>query len=180
MADATTRIYFFLFYLLFLAALGLHCCAWASSSCRMAAPHWGSFSCCGAQALKRGLGSGDSWLGCASACGIFLGQGSNHVPCIGRQILNYEITREVLFASFLCQFSFSSSFSWFSSTPIFSFLFESILSWVPCDLFLSEVIQPFSISFLSPVNCLYISPWFLFIEFLSFQFEVFYICSTTC
>ena len=45
---------------LFLAALGLHCCAWAFSSCGergatlrcgVWASHYGGFSCCGAWAL---------------------------------------------------------------------------------------------------------------------------------
>ena len=39
-----------LFYL-FLAALGLCCCAWAFSSCGVRASHCSGFSCCGAQAL---------------------------------------------------------------------------------------------------------------------------------
>ena len=46
----------------------------------------------------------------------------------------------------------------FLQCPCLTFFFESLLSWVPHDLFTSEVIQLFSISFLSPVNCLYISP----------------------
>ena len=39
-----------LFYL-FLAALGLRCCAWAFSSCGERASHCGGFSCCRAPAL---------------------------------------------------------------------------------------------------------------------------------
>ena len=35
-------------------------------------------------------------LNCPMKCGIFLDQGSNCVPCIGRQILNLWTTREVL------------------------------------------------------------------------------------
>ena len=35
----------------FLVALGLHCCAWAFSSCGERASHGGGFSCCGARAL---------------------------------------------------------------------------------------------------------------------------------
>ena len=34
-------------------------------------------------------------LSCSVACGIFLVQGSNPCPCIGRQILNHCTTREV-------------------------------------------------------------------------------------
>ena len=49
----------FLFTYLFLAVLGLHCCAWAFSSCGERATlrcgawvsHCSGFSCCGAQAL---------------------------------------------------------------------------------------------------------------------------------
>ena len=35
------------------------------------------------------------WLHCPRACGIFLYQGSNRVPCIGRRILNLWTIREV-------------------------------------------------------------------------------------
>ena len=47
---------------------------------------------------------------CPTACGIFLEQGWNHVPCIGRQNLKHWTTREVLsftilnFGCFLGQF----------------------------------------------------------------------------
>ena len=43
--------FFFLSIYLFLAALGLHCCTRASSSCGAQASHCGGFSCCGARAL---------------------------------------------------------------------------------------------------------------------------------
>ena len=35
-------------------------------------------------------------LSCSAACGIFPEQGWNHVPCIGRWILNHCATREAL------------------------------------------------------------------------------------
>ena len=71
---------------LFLAALGLRCCAgfslvavsWGSS---LGAVRCGQFSCCRAQALGAQasvvvvLG-----LSCPIACGIFLNQGSNQCP----------------------------------------------------------------------------------------------------
>ena len=46
-------LFFFLIYLffLFLAVLGLRCCARAFSSCGEWASHCSGFSCCGAQAL---------------------------------------------------------------------------------------------------------------------------------
>ena len=66
-----------LFYLLFLAVLGLRCCTHAFSSCSerellrcgAGASHCGGFSCCGARALgtqasvvvAHGLGSCGSW-----------------------------------------------------------------------------------------------------------------------
>ena len=40
-------------------------------------------------------------LSCSLACGIFPDEGSNCVPRIGRQILNYWTTREVLEGGFL-------------------------------------------------------------------------------
>ena len=89
--------------------MGLHCCAWAFSSCGergllfhcgAQASHCGGFSCCGAQALgmqasvvvAHGLSSCGSWalecrlnsmvhgLSCSVACGIFPDQGSNPCP----------------------------------------------------------------------------------------------------
>ena len=42
---------FYLFYFLFLSALGLRCCVWAFSSCGAQASHCSAFSCWGAQAL---------------------------------------------------------------------------------------------------------------------------------
>ena len=59
--------------------------------------HCGGFSCCRAFALRAG-----AWVvaalgfSCSVAHGIFLDQGSPHVLCIGRHILNHWSTREVL------------------------------------------------------------------------------------
>ena len=52
----SSRIFFKinLFIYLFLAALGLRCCAWAFSGCGARASHCGGFSYCGAQALGAG------------------------------------------------------------------------------------------------------------------------------
>ena len=92
------NIYFInLFIHLFLAVLGLHCCAWAFSSCKdwglfsscgVGASHCGGFSSCGAWAL--GAWASESWhvcsvgvvreLCCPVAHGIFLGQESNLCP----------------------------------------------------------------------------------------------------
>ena len=44
-------------------------------------------------------------LSCSAACGIFLDQGSNRVPCAGRQILNHCATREAPSLGFLVECS---------------------------------------------------------------------------
>ena len=81
---------FLKFSYLFLAALGLRCCARALSSCSergatlccgAQASHGGGFSCCGSRALERV----DSvvvahGLSCSAACGIFPDQGLNLGP----------------------------------------------------------------------------------------------------
>ena len=68
----TFSFFFYEFIYLFLAALGLHCCAWAFplvaasagySCCGARASHCGGFSCCGARAL--GL-----WASVVVACGL--------------------------------------------------------------------------------------------------------------
>ena len=122
-----TSIYFslkiYLFYLFIFGCIGsqllrtgfslvaasgsaLRCGARASDCC--------GFSCCGARALgtrasvvvARGLqGTGSvvvaHGLSCSTACGTFPDQGSNHVPCIGRRILNHCATREALLFTFV-------------------------------------------------------------------------------
>ena len=75
-------------FLLFLAVLGLCCCMQASSSCSewellsncsAQAPHYGSISCCEAQALRyAGSSTHGARASCPAACGI-LDQGS--YPC---------------------------------------------------------------------------------------------------
>lgn len=57
------------------------------SSCSAQASHCGGFSCCRAQPLGAwaavvGMHESSS----SAACGIFLDQGSHHVPCTGRWI----------------------------------------------------------------------------------------------
>ena len=39
-------------------------------------------------------------LSCSAACGIFMDRSGTCVPCIGKQILNHQTTREVLFPTF--------------------------------------------------------------------------------
>ena len=66
---------------LFLAALGLHCCAWAFSSCGKWASHCGGFSHCRAGtpgALASAVVA--HRLSCPVARGIFPDQGSNPCP----------------------------------------------------------------------------------------------------
>ena len=61
-------------------------------SCGAWAPHCGVFSCC---ELSTSVVVAHG-LSCSVKSGIFLEQGSNHVPCISRQILNHWTSREVL------------------------------------------------------------------------------------
>ena len=83
----TTKFIFYLLYL-FLAALGLHCCLQAFSSCGARVSHFGVFSCCRARAGRLS--------GCPKACAIYPDQGLNPCPFPWRQILNHWTTREVL------------------------------------------------------------------------------------
>ena len=113
-----------LFIYLFLAVLGLPCCAWTFSGCG----EWGLLfvAVCGllivvaslvvehglqARRLQQlqhvgsvvvahGLQSAGSGVvvhgvSCSVACGIFLTRARTRVPCIARQILNHCATREV-------------------------------------------------------------------------------------
>jgi len=83
-------IFFFLrfIYLLILAALGLHCCVWAFSSCGkwgllfcgVQASHCGGFCCCRAQALECRLSSMAHRPTCSATCRIFPDLGSNLCP----------------------------------------------------------------------------------------------------
>ena len=92
-----------LFYILFLAVLGLRCCARAFSSCG----ERGGLSPSRPLLLRstdcRHAGSVvvAHGLSCSAACGIFPDQGSNPCPCIGRQTLNHCATREFPRRSFL-------------------------------------------------------------------------------
>ena len=70
-----------LFSFLILAALGLHCCAQAFSSCSARASHCGGFSCCEAQALGAQASVVVAHrVSCSMACGIFPDQGLNLCP----------------------------------------------------------------------------------------------------
>ena len=81
---------FIYFIYLFLAALGLHCCAWAFSSCGEQGPLFAAVHrllivvatlCCGAQALgARASVVVAHRLSCSVACGIFPDQGLNPCP----------------------------------------------------------------------------------------------------
>ena len=63
----------FTYLLIFLSALGLRCCAWAS--------HCGGFSCCRAWALGAQASVVVAHgLSCSAACGIFPDQGSSLCP----------------------------------------------------------------------------------------------------
>ena len=99
--DSAGSILFFFFlinlFIYFLAVLGLHCCAWAFSSCGKQGLLFVAVRglliavvslCCGAQALgmraavvvARGLSSVARGLSCSAACGIFPDQGLNPCP----------------------------------------------------------------------------------------------------
>ena len=101
---------FIYFIYLFLAALGLRCCARAFSSCCAWASHCGGFSCCGERAL--GTRAQQLWLAGSRMQAQQLWRtglvalrhvGSSRtrartcVPCIGRWILNHCATREAPF-----------------------------------------------------------------------------------
>ena len=126
----------FILFILFLAALGLRCCARAFSSCSerrlllvavrglliavasLVADH--GLQVCGLQQLWH-TGLVAPWH-----VGSFRTRAQTHVPCIGRQILNHCATREALF------FSFCSSDSIIlivlSSSPILSSASSNLLS----------------------------------------------------
>ena len=113
-------------FYLFLAALGLCCCAWAFSTCgewgplsrfNALASHCGGFSCCRAQARGlAGFSSCSMWaqylwhtgLVAPVACGIFLDQGSNPCP-LHWQVDSYPLyhqgtLREIFFTTKLFLF----------------------------------------------------------------------------
>ena len=96
-------IYFWL-HGISLAVLGLHCCAWASSShnewellssCGTWTPHRGGFSC-GAWALGMRAELQHMNLVFLRHVGSSWTRDRTHDPCIVRQILNPWTTREVL------------------------------------------------------------------------------------
>ena len=57
-------------------------------------------------------------LNCPMKCGIFLDQGLNRVPCIGRQILNPWTTREVLHSPSWVSLSGGSQSPWCDSSSL--------------------------------------------------------------
>ena len=82
---------------LFMAVLSLYGCMWAFSSCGGCISHCGGSFCLGVWTLEpTGSIVVVNQLSCPSARGIVPEQGSNHIPCIGRQILNHWTTRKVL------------------------------------------------------------------------------------
>ena len=82
-----------------MAALGLHCCVWAFSSCS----EWGLLSlwCVGVSLwwllFLQSMGTRVCRLqlllcprlSCSKECGTFLDQDLTHTLCTGRQILNH-------------------------------------------------------------------------------------------
>ena len=98
-------------HLIFLAALGLHCCIQAFppcgewelfSSCRAQASQCGSFSCCGARAPgRRGSVIMTHGLTCSVARTIFPDQGSNLCALRWQWILNHWPPRKSLQVFFL-------------------------------------------------------------------------------
>ena len=86
-------LFFVVILYFFLAALSLHWCMRAFSSCS----EWRLLSSCGTWTLGR-VGSivVDHWLSCAEACGISPTRNGTCMPCIGRQILNPWTTTKAL------------------------------------------------------------------------------------
>ena len=124
----------------FLAALCLHCCTWAFSSCSRLgllssccarASHCCDFSCCRVQAPDwLASVTAACGLSCSAACVIFLDQGSN-CPCVGRWILNHWTT-EVL-SECSCSSSFKDTampaIKWSPSISHWGML-KDLKSWV--------------------------------------------------
>ena len=106
-------LYIYKLIYLFLAALGLHCCAQAFSSCGEAgatlrygawASHCSGFSCCKAQALgtRASVVVAHEFSSCGSRAQLLRSMWESSrtrdrtcVPCIDRWILNHCATREV-------------------------------------------------------------------------------------
>ena len=106
MCSLEQHLVFHLKKFFFLAALGLHCCAWAFSSCgeqgllsscSLRASHCGSFSCCrapalepanfsscGSQALERGLSGCGTWALLSHSIGNLPGPGIKPMSPAGR------------------------------------------------------------------------------------------------
>ena len=94
-----SRMFLFCFVCLlcwFLAALGVHCCAWATL---VAVPGLliAFASCCRALAPEHGLSSYGWRIGLVAPWHVesFWTRDRTHVPCIGKWILNHWTTREV-------------------------------------------------------------------------------------
>ena len=89
--------FLFLFFCLFLVALGLHCCTQPFSSCNAQASHGGDFSYCEAQALATWFNN-CMWLAGLVAPWHVESSGTRDwtcVPCIGRWIPIHCTTKEV-------------------------------------------------------------------------------------
>ena len=86
-------LFFVVILYFFLAALSLHWCTRAFSSCS----EWRLLSSCSTWTLGRaGSIVVDHWLSCAEACGISPTRNGTCMPCIGRQILNPWTTTKAL------------------------------------------------------------------------------------
>ena len=92
----------------YLAVLGLRCSVWASPGCSKREASLVLLGLLTAEAplvAERGFGAfGFSIVAhgprCPAACAAFQEQGLNRVPCIGKQVLNHQTTREVPFTVF--------------------------------------------------------------------------------
>ena len=101
----------YLFIYLSLAALGLHCCAWAFSSCseQWLLLLWST----GSVVVAHGLQSAGSVvvahrLVAPRHVGSSQTRARTRVPCIGRRILNHCATREAPFCYFWIQLHYGS------------------------------------------------------------------------
>ena len=134
----------------------------ATLHCGTQASHWGDFSCCGAQALGRacgasvvvalGLSSCASWAQQLNCMWALPGPGIE--PCIGRQILNYQTTREHPSKLLLIPVLQSLHFWMFSLYPIPSFHYLGcFVKSTPVSPLQPKVIWRFHLTFLAILIC---------------------------
>ena len=130
--------------------LGLGCCTQAFSGCSkqglfsgcgVQASHWGSCSCCGAQAIGvRASEVAAHRFSCPAACGIFLDKDQTCVPCVihwtTKEVCRNEIDFFVHILSVILLNSFITCILFFLESLRFSVL--TMLSSINTDNFVSS------------------------------------------